>query len=687
MKAKKRMWFGLYIAAVWASSGMAQPAHVNVRISSNAVAGFSSELPLPVFSVPGGVYTNPQIVEVSTKVAGGVVRYTRDGSEPTPRSPMITGALTVAVCTANAHLSMIPTNDDPNPGPPYYEGWQPPLGDVFSFCTMRARVFAPGSSPGKTATRSFVISPDGLSRYSLPIVSIITDEKYFFGPNRGIYVKGRNNNYFQEGSTWEHPASLEMIDTNGVLQFQGDVGIRLHNATSVGLPRKSLGITLRDPAILHHRVFPDTQVETYRTLLLRSGGYDWGHSIFRDAFIQSLISHRKVDRQRSRPVVVFLNGEYWGVHHLRDPFDAGYIQNHYGLGEHEFVQLEADLAFSQHPVYDCGYEPLAADFQDLMNFLNVQRVASSAHYEYVKQRIDLDNYMDYLSIEMYSGNTDWPGNNFKLWRSVSTNTAPDAPYGHDARWRFMIHETDLGLGADFTYVPGHGEFAHYNSIEHGATEHGAHYSNQTNATLMLRRLLENNDFRATFISRFSDHLNSAFLVDRVTNQHAVMAATLAPEMAEHTRRWRQPVNWSNDLQRIQHYTSLRTDVMWGHLQSFFNLGERRAISVQVSDRRAGTVQVNSIEITPDLPGVRAAVYPWSGSYFTNTTVTLTARAKPGYRFVAWVNGATGENIGSNNVYSFTHTSEITCTALFDVDPSDLVLHPHNLAADGIHSSE
>jgi len=646
---------------------------------ANTTVGVPADLPLPEFSIPSGIYTDDQLVVISTEVAGGVIRYTLDGSEPTTNSPLYTGAITVTVRSATANLSLIPTNNDPNPGPPYYEGWQPPLGDVFRFRTVRAKVFVPGSTPSKAATRSYVITPAGTSRYSLPIISINTADENFFDPNTGIYVKGNNNNYFQDGSAWERPASLEMIDTNGIVQFQNNVGIRLHGTTSVSRPRKGLRIYMRGPTTLNHQVFPDKSIDKFTSFIIRAGGNDWGNSIFRDVFTQSLISHLKVDRQYSRPVVVFLNGEYWGVHHIRDRFDEGYILNHYGLGENEFVQMEADLAVSQRLVYDRGYEPLAADYHDMMDFLNVQRVVSSNNYNQIKQRIDLDNYIDYMSTEIYSGNTDWPGNNIKMWRSVSTNTAPDAPYGHDARWRFMIYDTDLGMGADFTYVPGHGEFANYNSIAHASAENGTHFSNQTNATLMFRRLLENNDFRASFVSRFSDHLNSAFLASRVTNQHAIMAAKLAPEMAEHARRWRQPVNWSNDLQRIQNYTSLRTDAVWGHLQSFFNLGGRRALSVNVSDLNEGFVQVNSIEITPDLPGVSASVYPWSGSYFTNTTVTLTAKPKPGYRFVKWVNGVTGADISTNAVFTFTHTIDRTYTALFDVDQSGLVPQPHNLA--------
>jgi len=655
--------------------------------AANTTVGIPTDLPLPVFSVNSGIYTNDQIVEITSDVPGAVIRYTLDGSEPTTNSPIYTGALTVTVRSATANLSLIPTNDNNDPGPPYFEGWQPPVGDVFRFRTVRAKNFLAGSSPSKAATRSYVITPAGTSRYTLPIMSINTDDANFFDPNIGIYVKGNNNNYFQDGSEWERPGSLEMIETNGVVAFQNNVGIRLHGTTTVSRPRKGLRIYMRDPATLNYQVFPDKDTYNFNSFIMRAGGNDWGNTIFRDAFAQSLVDHMKVDRQHARPVLVFLNGEYWGIHHIRDRFDEGYIQNHYGLGESEFVQMEADLAVSQRLVYDRGNESLVPEFFDLMQYLNVERVVATSNYAHVKTRMDVDNYIDYLSSEIYFGNTDWPGNNIKLWRSASTNTAPNAPYGHDARWRWMIYDTDFGFGADFFYVPGHGDFANYNSIAHASAENGAHFSNQTNATLMFRRLLENTEFRATFVSRFSDHLNSAFKTDRVLNQLNTLQAKLAPEMAEHTRRWRQPTNWSNDVQRVRNYASLRNDAVWGHLKSFFNLGDRRNVTVDVSDALEGYVQVNSIEVTPDLPGVSESVYPWSGSYFTNTIVTLTAKAKPGYRFVKWVNSVAGNEMTTNETFSFFHNAASSYTALFELDQSGLVPQPFNLGTGNFSFTE
>ena len=122
--------------------------------AANTTAGIPADLPLPAFSVPSGIYTDDQLVEISTEVAGGVIRFTLDGSDPTTNSPIYTGAITVTVRSATANLSLIPTNNDPNPGPPYYEGWQPPLGDVFRFRSRRTRMWCGTHLPPRVWWRS-----------------------------------------------------------------------------------------------------------------------------------------------------------------------------------------------------------------------------------------------------------------------------------------------------------------------------------------------------------------------------------------------------------------------------------------------------------------------------------------------------------------------------------------------------
>lgn len=69
------------------------------------------------------------------------------------------------------------------------------------------------------------------------------------------------------------------------------------------------------------------------------------------------------------------------------------------------------------------------------------------------------------------------------------------------------------------------------------------------------------------------------------------------------------------------------------------------------------------------------VYPWTGTYFENVPVTLTAIAKPGYKFVRW------KEINSTSAtVTVNLTNDLTLTAMFEMDFSSqngqLVLYPN-----------
>ena len=51
----------------------------------------------------------------------------------------------------------------------------------------------------------------------------------------------------------------------------------------------------------------------------------------------------------------------------------------------------------------------------------------------VEKGLDIDNYIDYHIAQIYYSNTDWPGNNTKIWRSRN----------NDGQWRWILYDTDF----------------------------------------------------------------------------------------------------------------------------------------------------------------------------------------------------------------------------------------------------
>ncbi len=618
----------------------------------NTTPGTPTEtLPGPAFSSPGGMYPQTVNLELSTPVVGGTIRYTLDGSDPTESSPAYSGPLNLTDRTGQPNVySAIPTNRDLWA---YDEGWQPPEGQVFKINVVRARVFKAGSQPSPIATQSYLVHPAGTARYPFPVVSINSDPTGLFSNQTGIYVHGNSStpNYTQD---WDRPGYIEFFEADGSLAFQGPISVELHGNTSVSRPRKSLRITSRLPgnAPFQHQLFPQKGITQFSTFLLRNSGNDWGQSLLRDAFVTGLAAHTGLDVQSSRPAVVFINGEYWGLHNVRDRIDEGYYLTHHGLGANDFTQLDVHWqpVRPHWPVYDRG-NPSAGmleDFEDILNRAANNEFAPAGSFETLAGRIDVDNYINYNAWQIFAANGDWPGNNTRLWRSVAADRRPEARPTHDGRWRWILFDTDFGLGLNFDYVPGWSwdaaQHAQVNTLAIATSETQTTFANAPDGTLLLRKLTANPVFRQKFISRFADLLNTSMNPARTVAELDRIQALYAPGISEHKARWRQPYNWTNDMARIRTFLQARPAAVRGHLASKFGLPGTADLTVDVTDTNRGTVSVNSISIDPSTPGVSAAPYPWTGTYFRGVPVTVSAQPKPGFRFVSWAdNGATNSD--------------------------------------------
>jgi hypothetical protein len=561
--------------------------------------------PPPVFDVPAGYHSAGVVVTVRPGAPGDSVRFTTDGSEPGENAPA-----------------------------------RPLRMRLESTGVIRARAFRPGFLPSPVVTRTFLI---GEPR-PLPVVSLTTDPRNLWDFETGIYVMGPNaspgNPYFGANfwQDWEKPGHAECFETDGSAAFSLDAGIAIYGAWSRAFDQKSMALYFRGgtgDGGIDYRVFPDLPIRRFETLLLRNSGNDWQQTLFRDGLMQTLVRNRTaIDALAYRPAVLMLNGEYWGILNLREKPDAHFLAGHHGV-DPDGLDLLAFDGNTQISVI----EGSAAAWDEMTRALASMDMSTGVAFAFARDRIDLDNFMDYMAAEITFDNTDWPGNNVKFWRSRTSG----------AKWRWILYDTDFGFGLY------DGDGVHHNTLAFALDPSGSSWPNPPASTFLLRRLVGNPVFRNRFINRMADHLNSTFEANRVRSVIDSLASAIAPEIPAHQARWPNSAqNWESQVDRLRDFAERRVPAVRTHVIAQFGLSGTVRITVDASDRTAGAVAVNSVE---------TAAFPWTGTYFRRVPVEITARPRPGTRFAGW----SVPGLGDSTTAVFDCSGDLSVTARFERD--------------------
>ena len=262
----------------------------------------------------------------------------------------------------------------------------------------------------KTSTRTFFIND---SDHGLPVFSISTAPDNLWGEN-GIYEEIE-----WEGESLvdiEVPVNIEMFENDGSVAFNHRAGAEIFGGGSAGFEQKSLAILFRsryDIGELSYKLFPQIPLMEFESFILRNSGNDWWSTMIRDAITYSLVKGNKnLDFQAYRPSVVYLNGEYWGIHNIREKISEHFIEHHHFVAEEELDLLE----YKEVPIPIIKHGDLD-NYNEIIGFLENNDLEEGEKYQHVASQIDIDNFIDYQVMETFVGNIDWPANNNKFWRS------------------------------------------------------------------------------------------------------------------------------------------------------------------------------------------------------------------------------------------------------------------------------
>jgi len=430
------------------------------------------------FSHNRGFYDTPFSVMIATDTNGASIYYTLDGSAPfsiqwgVPTGTKYTGPIDINTTTTlravGFKTAWKPTNMDAQT---YIF-----LNDVIKQATdpvTGAQVVPAGyptiwpSSRG-SVTGDYQMDPDIVKNppynstiksdlQAIPTVSLVMNRDDLFG-STGIYI-----NESQDGT--ERAASMEFIDPCTAEEFQINCGVQMQGGISgqgTSLDRwKTYKLSIRPvfksaygPAQLLYPVFGQDAADKFDTLVLKNPlnnvwSYGGGVTVPRTptltqrdvaqytreesaAYIQNAMGGYS---KHTKHVHLYLNGLYWGLYCIHERPDEHFAASYLGGDANDYDVLKHSSSLIVN-----GSN---TNYIQMFNVANAG-LASDSQYQLIQQYLDVPNFIDYMLMNFYVGNTDWA---MKNWYASRNRVDPNG------RWRYHSWDAEHifeSLNADVT---------------------------------------------------------------------------------------------------------------------------------------------------------------------------------------------------------------------------------------------
>jgi hypothetical protein len=428
--------------------------------------------------------------------------------------------------------------------------------------------------------------------------------------------------------------------------------------------------------------------EEYDAFLIRASGQDAHHLQFRDAIGQVIFMNQDIGSTYFRPSILFINGEYWGLHNLRERSDEDFIARYYAADIEEMDCLENRGV--ANPEERVGSR---TRYMEMLNYSKNNDLDIETNFQTLATMMDMDNFISYYIAQIFVANSDWPAYNVRMWRHKTEIDNPGVYYQEnqnnrylDGRFRWILFDLDQSLG----------RFHNYNS--NTLQTAGTVGSWNDNFFLLFRKLIGatsntgepvtdtngaysngSEHFRKSFINSFCDALNTYLLPERTTPLVTATQTEYAPFMPEHIDRWGVPASislWNTYASGVRTFLNNRPAAIRLQLQNKFQLQNGMAnISLDINNQAMGYIRLNTLNLGANQD---FEPLPFSGQYFQDIPIQITAIANPGYRFIGFSGIA-----GSSPDIVLNLDGDTSIVAIFEVSETDfegdiLNPEPHNL---------
>jgi hypothetical protein len=570
--------------SAWAYFIESTPNQKNEGKTSNQV------LSNPVFSRQGGIYK--ESVQVSLSLPGDIpagvslsnIHYTLDNSEPAGNSPSYSNTLTISKTTV-----------------------------------LRAKVIHPDYLVNRSQVHSYIITSKDLA---LPVISISTKEEYLQDDEFGIYCRG-NGRYGKTGNgvdykanwnnDWRRPVNFEYFPSPSEPSALNQLGeMRISGGWSRANPQKTFivyGHKRFGEKRFAYDLFKDKPKQEIKSFMIRNSGNDFWWTHFRDAAIQLLMGGKvDVDYQAYQPAIFYLNGAYWGIQNLRERSNEDFVLANYATEDIDMIEnWWGELKTGDKTAWN-----------QLMTEL--RKSSNQMNYQWIMNQIDISEYINYMILEIYVSNTDFPGNNMVMWKPKTT----------DGKWRFVLKDTDQGLGI--------WDMNHYT---HNALRYNT--ENNNDERKLFRALLTQDSFKKDFYSRFAIYMGDILHYNSTSQVIDSLQQIVEPAMQDHLTRWmpemwwRDMNSWRDEVTKMKNWCKSRNSSVYMQLRDYFSLGTILKMTLETA---------NNLKTSPvvSINGVNLQKPSFDRSYFQKETIQLRFEGNDassyGWEITSTINGNT-----------------------------------------------
>lgn len=543
----------------------------------------------PIFSIPGQVFETSGSVDLVLSVPEGSpegtkIMYTTDGSEPALDSKSSKEFTGTALKITSSRV-------------------------------VRAKLFCDGYLSPRSSAQSYIFHG---RKVTLPVVSLTTNNDYFYGSKLGIYIDANNNS--NNKNDWRRPLNIEYFAAPNEESKINQLGeTRVAGGGSRSNKYKTLVLYANkrfdaDKKRFSYEFFPEDRPgkTEYKSLMLRNSGNDFDYLYLRDAVMQrSFAWNVDLDYQGYSPAIVFINGQYLGMLNIRERSNEDNIYTNYD-------KLEDIDMFENWSELKTGTWDNYNKFKDFYT----EQGHTMAEFE---EWMDCKEFANLMIMNLFYVNLDFPGNNIVMWR----------PTAEDGRWRWIAKDTDFGLGL-------YGRSSSYKTLDwiyNNSYDRDNAWANQPDHTRLFRRLMADKDFSNMFFDLccvyMGDFLNYDYIWPEIWSPMYERIKTEYPYHRKMINEWWP--NYNDELKNAQNWLKKRVDFFYKHVAEYYKLGKPTKLEINTT-----LTDTDLADIEVEMNGVKLTRNVFDGKFFQDREVKLSGKNVAGWTVVVEYAGeATG----------------------------------------------